>query len=63
MDKGSLLAKWLFVLLFSQDQPMCIYVCAIIVGVTEEQQPGWLGCNLESWRKKPHVLQLSNPCF
>ena len=53
-----------FVLLFSQDcAHVYLRVCHFIVGVTEEQQPGWLGCNLESWRKKPYVLQLSNPCF
>lgn len=28
-------------------------VCHFIVGVTEEQPAGWLGCNLEGWRKKP----------
>lgn len=42
---------------------MYLRVCHFIVGVTEEQQPGWLGCNLESWRKKPYVLHLSNPCL
>lgn len=30
---------------------MCVYVCYFIVGVAEDQKPGWLGCNLETCRK------------
>lgn len=40
---------------------MCIYVCSFIVGVAGEQQPGWLGYSLETWRKIPLCFSSLRP--